>query len=69
MLAAVAVSLGLQLAIVYVQPLQLVFRTTGLTPNELLVVLTLPWVVLIAVEIEKWLIRRGLIYRESPRSL
>ncbi len=68
LLAAVVLSLGLQLAIIYVQPLQLVFRTTGLTQNELLVVLTLPWVVLIGVEIEKWLVRRGLIYQDPRRS-
>ena len=66
LLGAVALSLGLQLTIIYVEPLQVIFRTTGLAPDELLVVLTLPWVVLVGVELEKWLVRRGLIYRE-PR--
>jgi Ca2+-transporting ATPase len=67
LLAAVVLSLGLQLAIIYVPPLQFIFRTTGLAANELLVVLTLPWVVLVGVEIEKWLVRRGLIYRDPRR--
>ena len=52
-----------QAAIIYLPALQPIFKTTGLTTQELVVVTTLPWVVLVAVEIEKWLFRRGLIYR------
>jgi Ca2+-transporting ATPase len=55
------------MAVVYLPPLQLVFKTSGLTLEELIVALALPWVVLVAVEIEKWLVRRGLIYRGRPQ--
>jgi len=65
LLGAVALTLGLQMAIVYVEPLQIIFKTTGLGADELLVVLTLPWIVLLGVEIEKWLVRRGLIYQSA----
>ena len=68
LLAAVLFSLALQLAVVYVDPLQPIFKTTGLTATELLVCLTVPWVVLVVVEVEKWLARRGLIYRDRPPS-
>ena len=68
LLGAVVLTLALQMVVVYVEPLQAVFKTSGLTFEELLVVLGLPWVVLIAVEIEKWLVRRGLIYRSSSRT-
>jgi Ca2+-transporting ATPase len=60
---AVVLTLGLQLAVIYLEPLQPIFKTTGLTVEELAVCLGLPWVVLVAVEAEKWLARRGFIYR------
>lgn len=63
LLGALALTLVLQLAVVYTPALQAIFKTTGLTPTELLVCLVLPTIVLIAVECEKWLIRQGLIYR------
>jgi Ca2+-transporting ATPase len=59
---AVLLTLALQMAVVYWPPLQAIFHTSGLTPTELAVALTLPWVVLVAVEIEKALARRGLVY-------
>jgi hypothetical protein len=62
---AVVLTIGLQMAVVYLEPLQAIFHTSGLTPDELLVSLGLPWVVLVAVEIEKWLFRRGVIYQSS----
>ena len=62
LIGAVLSGVGLQLAIIYLPPLQLVFKTSALTQQELIVVATLPWVVLVAVEIEKWLLRRGMIY-------
>jgi Ca2+-transporting ATPase len=67
LLGAVLLTLALQLAVVYLGPLQIVFKTTGLTTEELLVALGLPWVVLVAIEIEKWLYRRGLIYQDAGR--
>jgi Ca2+-transporting ATPase len=58
----------LQLLVIYAPPLQAVFKTTALTPTELIVCLVLPWLVLVAIEAEKFLIRRGWLYRSEPRS-
>jgi Ca2+-transporting ATPase len=65
LVGAVVLTIGLQMAVVYLPPLQAIFHTSDLTPDELLVSLGLPWVVLVAVEIEKWLFRRGVIYQGS----
>ncbi|MDX1385140.1 MAG: HAD-IC family P-type ATPase, partial [Thermoanaerobaculia bacterium] len=62
LLGAVALTLGLQLAVVYHPWLQGVFHTRALTLGELGLCLALPLVVLAAVEIEKALVRRRLIY-------
>ena len=62
MLGAVLLTLGLQLAVVYAPPLQPIFRTQALPLPDLLVVLALSSLVLVAVEFEKWLMRRGWIY-------
>lgn len=67
LLGAVALTVGLQLCVVYLDPLQVIFHTSAMTRDELLVSLGLPWVVLVAVEIEKWLYRRGLIYDRKSR--
>ena len=66
--AAVLLTLGLQLAVVFLHPLQVVFNTTGLDPTEIALALGPPWLVLVAAELEKFLFRRGLIYQESWRS-
>jgi len=63
MFATVVLTVGLQIAVIYFDPLQVVFKTTDLALDELAVALGLPWLVLVAVEIEKWLVRRGLIYQ------
>jgi Ca2+-transporting ATPase len=52
----------LQLTIVYVPALQPVFRTGALSPTELGICFALPVVILVAVEMEKWLARSGKIY-------
>lgn len=62
LLGVVGLSIGLQAAIVYWPPAQAIFKTTGLSLEELMVALVLPWVVLVACEFEKWLARRGIIY-------
>ncbi|HEY6109112.1 MAG TPA: HAD-IC family P-type ATPase, partial [Gemmatimonadales bacterium] len=59
LLGAVAVTLVLQLAILYVPGLNTVFGTQPLTGFELLVTLALSSVVFVAVEIEKWVKRKG----------
>jgi Ca2+-transporting ATPase len=58
LLAAVALTFGLQLAVIYVPFLQGVFKTTPLSGVELLVSLALSTVVFWAMEVDKWLLRR-----------
>jgi Ca2+-transporting ATPase len=62
MLGAVIFTLFLQLAVVYLPVLNVIFHTQPLPPADLAVCLALSSLVLLAVEIEKWLWRRGLIY-------
>ncbi len=63
MLAAVLLTIVLQLAVIYLPALNAVFHTQALPLFDLLVCLGLSSLVLVAVEIEKWLVRRGLLYR------
>jgi Ca2+-transporting ATPase len=58
----VLLTLGLQLATIYVPSLNPVFKTEPLEWDELAVCLAASTVVFFAVEIEKWLLRRGLLY-------
>ena len=62
LVGAIAVSVVLQLALLYVPWLQDIFRTTALTPAQLAVVFVVPLVVLFAVEVEKLLVRRGVLH-------
>jgi len=62
LLGAVLLTVALQLAVIYVPGLQQIFRTAALTPHELLACFALSAVVLLAVEVEKWLIRHGRLY-------
>ncbi|MGB5541549.1 MAG: cation-translocating P-type ATPase [Gammaproteobacteria bacterium] len=65
MLGAIAVTLLLQLAVIYVPALNGVFHTRPLPLSELAMCLAVSSLVLFAVEIEKLLMRRKLIYREG----
>jgi Ca2+-transporting ATPase len=65
MLGAVLLTLLLQLAVIYLPPLQAIFHTQALPLYDLAVCLGLSSLVLWAVELEKWLLRRGVIYRDS----
>ncbi len=65
LLGAVLLTLLLQLMVIYVPFFNSIFRTAPLTLEELAVCVTLPWLVLVAVELEKWLARRGWIYRAT----
>ena len=56
--AAVAGTVAIQLAIIYVPLLQRIFETVALTPVELAVVLAASTLGFIAVELEKWTLRR-----------
>jgi Ca2+-transporting ATPase len=62
LLGAVALTVALQLAVIYLPFLNPIFKTAPLPPEELALCFALPMVVLIAVEFEKWLVRKGWIY-------
>ncbi len=64
LLGAVLLTILLQLAVIYMPVLQPVFRTQSLSLAELGVCFALPAVVFLAVELEKWLVRKGAIYTE-----
>jgi Ca2+-transporting ATPase len=61
LLAAVLLTLGLQLAVIYVPALNAVFYTTPLPAADLALCLLLGAVVPLLVELEKWRVRRGLL--------
>ena len=65
MLGAVVLTLLLQLAVIYLPALNSIFYTQPLPLFDLAVCLALSSLVLFVIEIEKWLIRRGVIYRGS----
>jgi Ca2+-transporting ATPase len=65
MALAVLATFLLQMATVYVPALNPIFKTEPLDAGELAVCLVISGVVLLAVEIEKWLMRREWIYRAS----
>ena len=62
LLGTVILTIGLQLLVIYHPFFNLIFHTTPLTMEELTICCTLPFVVLFAVEIEKWLARKGWTY-------
>jgi Ca2+-transporting ATPase len=65
MLGAVVVTLLLQLAVIYLPVMNGIFHTQPLPLYDLVVCLLLSSLVLVVVEAEKWLLRRGLIYQQS----
>lgn len=60
LLGAVLLTLGLQLAVVYIPVLQTLFSTTALSTQDLVICLAASTIVFWAVELEKWLKRRAL---------
>jgi P-type Ca2+ transporter type 2C len=62
--AAVGATVALQLAVIYVPWLNAIFHTQPLSARELLLCFALSGVVFVGVEIEKAMIRAGLLYRE-----
>ena len=62
LLGAVALTVALQLAVIYLPALQPLFKTASLSGPELLLCFALASVVFLAVEAEKWLVRRGRLY-------
>ena len=63
MAATVIATFILQMATIYLTALNPIFRTEPLAMDELAICLALSSVVFIAVEIEKWMVRRGWLYR------
>jgi P-type Ca2+ transporter type 2C len=63
LLGAVLLTFVLQMATVYVPSLNPIFKTEPLDLEELTVCLALSSVVFAAVELQKWLIRRGWLAR------
>jgi Ca2+-transporting ATPase len=59
LLGAVLLTFALQMAVVYLSPLQTLFNTAALSWGELLLSLLLSTVVFWGVELEKWLMRSG----------
>lgn len=51
------------MATIYLPALAPIFKTEPLSGSELLLCLALSSVVFVAVEIEKWMIRRGWLYQ------
>ncbi|MEN8170673.1 MAG: cation-translocating P-type ATPase [Pseudomonadota bacterium] len=64
MLGAVLLTVGLQMAVIYVPALNPIFKTQPLPMFDLGVCFALSSLVLVAVEIEKVLLRRGSLYGE-----
>jgi Ca2+-transporting ATPase len=58
LLGAVALTFGLQMAVIYVPFLQTIFKTTPLSVLDLAIALALSTVVFWTMELNKWLIRR-----------
>ena len=62
LLGAVVLTFLLQLALIYVPWLNAIFKTAPLTAGELVYCLAISSLVFVAVEIEKWAVRRGWLY-------
>ncbi|MGB7817650.1 MAG: cation-translocating P-type ATPase [Ornithinibacter sp.] len=65
LLGAVLLTIGLQLAVVYVPWLQGIFHTDALSAHQLVVCFALALLVPLGVELEKVLVRRGVLYAET----
>jgi Ca2+-transporting ATPase len=63
LLGAVLVGAALQLIVIYVPWFNDILKTQPLTAGELALCVLLPASVFVAIEIEKWLTRRGVLYR------
>jgi P-type Ca2+ transporter type 2C len=64
LVAALALTFALQMAVLYVPWLKPIFKTAPLSVGELAACLALSSVVFLGVEFEKALLRRGWLYRD-----
>ncbi|HEY0995149.1 MAG TPA: cation-translocating P-type ATPase [Gemmatimonadaceae bacterium] len=65
LVGAVALTFALQMATLYFAPLHAIFRTDTLTAGELAIAIGAAVLVFVGVEVEKWMVRRGWLYRKS----
>jgi Ca2+-transporting ATPase len=65
LIGAVVLTVGLQMAVIYLPAFQQVFKTAPLTAGELVFALLLCSSVFVAVEVEKYMVRRGWIYARN----
>ena len=63
MLGAVILTVALQLCVIYLPALNAIFHTQPLPLSHLAACFALSSLVLLVVEIEKWFVRRGALYR------
>jgi Ca2+-transporting ATPase len=64
LLGAVLLGAALQLAVIYVPVLNDIMKTQPLTVGELAFCILLPGTVFVAIELEKWLARLGVLHRK-----
>lgn len=64
LIGAVLLTVLLQLSVIYIPAFNDIFNTAPLSMEELTFCCAIPWIVLLAIEAEKWLARRGIIYRD-----
>mgnify|MGYP001472098319 CR=1 FL=1 len=69
LLGMAALVFGLQVAVIYTPFLQNVFQTTALTLTDFLISLVLSSLVLVAIELEKFLARRSSLTSERVKSV
>ncbi len=65
LLGAVVLTAILQITILYVPVLNGIFKTQPLEAAELALCVALSALIFVAVEIEKWMVRRGWLYRDD----
>ena len=65
LIGAIALTMILQLGVIYLPFMNTIFHTQPLTLYELLICIALSSTTLFVIEIEKWLIRRGWLFRSG----
>ena len=63
LIGAISLTVVLQLCLIYIPYLNDIFKTSPLDLTELLLCFLLSSVVILGVELEKWLVRKGVIYQ------